>query len=283
MKWFLNNNLPLGVILVFIIALKNMSKLKAYKFYSVLFIYGLLTCPDVFAQAKIIIKLDDIGIKNNSCKASPVIDVLQKRKVKAALGVIANNLDSTALNVFSNYLKATDAKGNKLFEIWHHGLYHSNNNPPNNNREFDGTSFEFQQEHFNRADQLVLKYLDVQMHSFGAPYNASDANTNKVIAANPNYKVFMLTNMKEPEVNGVMNLNNRINMESATGVVNYDYFIDQYQKFKDKYPDYIVLQGHPMQWDAERIAEFNKILDYLVAQRCEFVLPYQYYLSAHKK
>ncbi|MES2276677.1 MAG: DUF2334 domain-containing protein [Bacteroidota bacterium] len=250
--------------------------------FSLLF-FMMITGYGLLAQPKIIIKLDDIGVKNNSCKASPVIDVLMKRKIKAGLGVIANNLDSTALNVFAKYLKATDAHGDKLIEIWHHGLFHTANNPPNNNREFEGTTFEFQLEHFNRADQLVLKYLGVQMHSFGAPYNASDANTNKVIAANPNYKVFMLNNIKEAELNRVANYNNRVNMESATGMVNYDYFVTQYEKLKDKYPDYMVLQGHAMQWDAAKIAEFNKILDFLIAQKCEFVLPYDYYLATHKK
>jgi peptidoglycan/xylan/chitin deacetylase (PgdA/CDA1 family) len=234
------------------------------------------------AQPKIMIKLDDIGITKNTCKASPVIDLLIKREIKFGLGVIANNLDSTALNVFAPFLKATDSHGDKLIEIWSHGLYHSNNNPPNNNPEFKGTSFEFQQEHFKKADQLVIKYLGVQMHSFGAPYNATDDNTNKVVAANPNYKVFMFSSNKQPEQDGVANYNNRVNMESATGVVNYDYFVGQYQQLKDKYPGYIVLQGHPNQWDAARIAEFNKILDYLIAQKCEFVQPYQYYLATHK-
>lgn len=243
---------------------------------------SLLAYP-ALSQPKIIIKLDDIGVKRNYCSASPVINVLLQRRIKAGLGVIAINLDSTALNVFAKYLKATDEHGDTLFEIWHHGLDHSNNNPPNNNPEFKGTSFEFQQEHFNRADELVRKYLGVQMHSFGSPNNASDDNTVKVMVANGNYKVFMLNNMKDPEVNGIANFNNRVNMESATGVVNCSYFIEQYQKLKSKYPDYMVLQGHANQWDAVRIAEFNKVLDYLITQKCEFVLPYEYYLSTHKK
>lgn len=252
--------------------------------YSRILVVGLLLLMyKAQAQPKIILKLDDIGVKNNVCKASPVIDLLLQRQIKAGLGVIAINLDSTALHVFAKYLNATDANGSKLFEIWHHGLYHSNNNPPNNNQEFKGTTFTFQQEHFERADDLVRKYLGVQMHSFGAPYNASDDNTNRVIAANSNYKVFMLNNMIEPEINGIANFNNRVNMESATGMVNSTYFIDQYQKLKSKYPDYMVLQGHPNQWDAAKIAEFSKVLDFLIEQKCTFVLPYEYYLSTHKK
>jgi len=256
------------------------------KYFVSLFIkssfFSLVLISTAFAQPKIMLKLDDIGVKNNQCKATPVIEILTSRKIKAGLGVIAANLDSTALNVFTPYLKATDAHGNKLIEIWHHGLTHTNNNPPNNNPEFKGTSLQFQQEHFNKADKLVLERLGVQMHSFGSPYNAADDNTNRVVAANPNYKVFMLSPNKDAETDGVANYNHRVMMEISTGMVNYDSFVADYQKLKGKYPDYMVLQGHPNQWDTDRITEFNKILDFLVAQKCEFVLPYDYYLATHK-
>jgi peptidoglycan/xylan/chitin deacetylase (PgdA/CDA1 family) len=254
---------------------------KAYNNASVLLLFCclLLACTSTRAQPKIIIKLDDLGSKNGVSTAAPVLDDLLNRKIKAALGVIANRLDKTAPQAYAKYLNATSNKGEKLFEIWHHGFDHSNNNPPNNNREFDGTSYDFQSDHFNRADQLVLKLLGVQMHTFGSPYNAIDSNTKKMIGKNPNYKVFLLSGGKSETVNGVLYMNNRVNMESATGKVNYDYFVTQYQKLKGKYPDYIVLQGHANQWDAARLAEFNKILDFLIAEKCEFVLPYDYYLS----
>jgi peptidoglycan/xylan/chitin deacetylase (PgdA/CDA1 family) len=193
-------------------------------------------------------KLDDLGSKNGVSTAAPVLDDLLSRKIKAALGVIANRLDKTAPQAYSKYLNATNNTEEKLFEIWHHGFDHSNNNPPNNNREFDGTSYDFQSDHFNRADQLVLKLLGVQMHTFGSPYNAIDSNTKKVIDKNPNYKVFLLSRGKSETVNGILYMNNRVNMESATGKVNYDYFVTQYKKLKGKYTNYMVLQGHANQW-----------------------------------
>lgn len=255
--------------------------LKKYCF--VLLAFAIMTAFNnrTLAQPRVIIKLDDIGVKDGNCKAQPVFDDLLKRKVKASLGVIANRLDKSAKPFFEKYLTATNDKGEKLFEIWHHGWDHSANNPPNNNREFDGTSYEFQLDHFNRADKYVKELLGVQMHSFGSPYNASDSTFNGVISQNKNYKVFMLNGMKTPETNNVANFNNRVNMEISTGNVNFDHFVGEYQKYKGKYPDYIVLQGHAMQWDASRLAEFDKILDYLIAQKCEFVLPYDYYQQTH--
>ena len=252
-----------------------------YPFVFLLFAMLLAMGFHANAQSKIILKLDDIGVKNGNSKAKPVFDDLLKRKIKVSCGVIAKNLDSTSPQFFAPYLSATNDKGEKLFEIWSHGWDHSNNNPPNNNKEFDGTSYGFQLEHFNHADAYVKQLLGVQMHTFGSPYNASDSTFNKVISQNKNYKVFMLNGMKTPETNGVANFNNRVNMESSTGNVNFDYFVTQYQKLKDKYPDYMVLQGHAQQWDAAKLAEFDKILDYLIAQKCEFVLPYDYYLQTH--
>ncbi len=116
------------------------------------------------------------------------------------------------------------------------------------------------------------------MHTFGAPYNASDSVTNKVLDEQGDYKVFLYGNQPGTSPRGVKNLDNRVEMEITTGQVNYDHFVADYQKYKNKYKDYMVQQGHPNMWDAAKLIEFNKILDYLIAQKCEFVLPYDYYL-----
>ncbi|MDP4292565.1 MAG: DUF2334 domain-containing protein, partial [Bacteroidota bacterium] len=150
----------------------------------------------VSAQTKVILKLDDLGCINHVCQASPVMNDLMNRKIKAAFGIIANRLDKTSTAYFEPFLKATNDKGQKLFEIWHHGLDHSSKNPPNDNREFEGTTFEFQTEHFQQADLLVQNYLGVQMHTFGAPYNATDSNTVKVISNHPAYKVLLFCGSK---------------------------------------------------------------------------------------
>jgi peptidoglycan/xylan/chitin deacetylase (PgdA/CDA1 family) len=233
----------------------------------------------LFAQPHIIIKLDDLGTKNGVCPAAPVLDILLKRKIKASIGVIALRLDSTALTTLKKYTDATNDNGEKLFEVWNHGYDHSNSNPPANNREFAGTGYGFQFTHFAFADERVKKLLGLQMHTFGSPYNATDSNTLKVVEKNKMYKVFLLNGGKSEFTNGVLFMNNRVNMESATGQVNYDFFVTQYQKLKIKYPDYMVLQGHPHLYDAAKQAEFNKIIDFLISQKCEFVLPYDYYLS----
>lgn len=230
----------------------------------------------VRAQAVIILKLDDLGSKNNLSNAAPVLDVIVSRKIKASIGVIAARLDSTAATAYKKYIRATDDKGDKLFEIWNHGYDHSNNNPPDKNAEFKGTGLAFQQEHFSKAHQRVKDLLGIEMHTFGAPFNSTDSVFNQVIGQHPTYKAVFFASVKPTGVKGLMALDNRVNMESATGVVNFDYFFTQYESFKNTYSDYMVLQGHPNQWDAARIAEFNKIADFLISKKHQFALPFEY-------
>ncbi len=242
-------------------------------------VFLVLSGTTIIAQPRVMLKLDDLGSRNGRSTAAPVIDILVQRKTKAGLGVIAAQLDSTAGIAYGKYLTATNDKGEKLFEIWNHGYNHSNNNPPANSMEFKGTGYDFQKDHLAKAQARVKQLLGTTMRTFGSPYNASDSVTNIVIKEQGDIKVFLFGSFKTDEVPGVKNYNNRVEMEITTGQVNYDHFVADYQKYKGRYKDNMVLQGHPNMWDAARIKEFNKILDFLIAQKCEFVLPYEYYLA----
>jgi peptidoglycan/xylan/chitin deacetylase (PgdA/CDA1 family) len=225
-----------------------------------------------FSAPKIILKLDDIGVKKGTLQCSPALDYLVHKKLKAGLGIIAARNDSTALAILIPYISATNSKGEKLIEIWHHGLDHSKT-------EFKDSTYEFQKAHFEQADKLIKKLLGIQMHTFGTPYNASDSTTNKVIAENPNYAVFLYSSKKPTRENGILYLDNRVNMENGTGKPEFDYFIENYGKAKAKYNDYMILQGHPNMWTPEKLEQFTKVIDFLISEGCEFVLPYDYYLS----
>jgi len=224
------------------------------------------------AQLKIFLKLDDFYGTNNSSSSTLALDYLVSKKIKASIGFIANRSDESALNVFSTYLNATNANGDKLFEVWHHGFDHIN-------PEFDATPYEYQKQHFEFGDQLITAYLRVQMHSFGAPFNHIDKTTNIVISENPNYKVTMFNNPAPAFATGILNLTNRVNMENGTGKPEYAYFLTNYNANKSIYKDYIVLQGHPKFWTSVQLNEFSQIIDFLIAEGCEFQLPYEYYLS----
>ena len=64
-------------------------------------------------------------------------------------------------------------------------------------------------------------------------------------------------------------------MEDGTGKVDYKYFLRNYKAGGAVEKPYIVLQGHPNQWDEQRIKEFVQIIEFLQKEGCEFVLPSQ--------
>ena len=240
---------------------------------SVFLISFLCLSFSAFAQHKVILKLDDIGVNKGVCVAKPVLEYLLQKNIKASYGVIANRLDSTALSTLAKYMYAKYTKGENLVEIWHHGYDHTNNNTSANLHEFKGTSYDFQKAHFNKADSLVKVRLGIQMHSFGSPFNAVDSTTLKVIADNPNYKMLMFfwdSLGKEPQLT---RLNNRVDLENGVGNPDYDYFVKDLAKHADYKKSFIVLQGHPNQWDEAKVSQFKKVIDYLIEQRFEFVLP----------
>jgi len=240
-----------------------------------LFLFGLIAFNNgVFSQTKIVLKLDDIAAnKTSGNKASRVMDYLLGLDIKASYGVIAKNLDDSAPGLLHKYIDAKNKKGEKMIEIWHHGYDHSNNNPPAKNMEYKGTSYVLQKANFNKADSLVKLYLGVQMQTFGAPFNAVDSNTLKVIAENKNYHILFYFPESPEREKQLTRLNTRINIENGTGNPNYDYFVSECEKNNAFKNSYLVLQGHPLQWDAKKFEEFKKIIAYLREKNCIFVLP----------
>ncbi len=229
--------------------------------------------PPVATTKKVIIlKLDDFGAVNTfNASSTEALDYLILKNKKAAIGVIASRLGAD-VSFYNKYISAKNTAGQNLFEIWNHGLTHDRGT---SDSEFDGTSYAYQKQHFQDADSIVFKRLGVLMHTFGAPFNQNDATTATVIGENENYKVCMYVN---PLPSSTFNLNNRVNIEFGTGVVNYNSFVTNYEANKASMK-YMVLQGHPYMWNASHVAQFKQVIDYLIADNCEFFLPYEYYLT----
>lgn len=234
-----------------------------------LLLLGSIVYTTSFAAPKIILKLDDFEAKNNSCLSIPTMDYLISMQIKASFGAIAGRFDATSTNLLSPYLSATNSNGEKLFDIWNHGLYHTTT-------EFT-SSYADQKNHFDSATMLIKRYLGVQMRSFGSPYNASDATTVQVISEDTNYKVIMFGDVTPDASTGIINLTHRVNMENGTGNPQYDYFVTNYNN--STYTDYMVLQGHPKYWGTAELDQFKQIVQFLISKGCQFVQPYEYYLS----
>ena len=217
-------------------------------------------------RLKIILKLDDLFVKEGVCSCLPTFQLLKRKQIKAGFGIIPNRCDSTISETLRAYLNAKNEKGEPLFEIWHHGWDHVR-------PEFKGTDYAYQKSHFERADKVVKELTGIQMRSFGTPFNASDSITNRVVSENTAYKVFMFSNVVPESENGIKYLGNRTNMEKGTGNPDFNYFIENYFTNKEKFSDYMILQAHPNNWTADKLNEFERILDFLLKENCEFIVP----------
>ena len=217
---------------------------------------------------KIVLKLDDLAVENNDVKCRETFMLLKKKQIKAGFGIIPARCDSSTKEILQPFLQAKNDKNEDLFEIWHHGLDHVR-------PEFEGTGYAYQRKHFQDADKWVAENLGIQMRSFGTPYNASDSITNRVISENSNYKVFMFSKVVPEDTKRLTYLGNRTNMENGTGNPEFDYFKENYYKNKEKFTNYMVLQGHPNMWTADKLEQVELILDFLISKNCEFVLPFE--------
>lgn len=227
-------------------------------------------------KLQIILKLDDISVKKNTCRFFPTLDYLKERKIKAGLGVIADRLDETTQPTLAPYLNAMADDGTLLFEVWHHGLDHKR-------PEFKDTDYSYQKTHFDEAHNIVKDKTGIEMKTFGTPYNNSDTITNRVFFESGGYKVFLFPSITPKNKKGALFLKNRVNMEKATGEPDFDFFVENYNKNKSKFKDYMIIQGHPNNWDTKKIETLGKIIDYLKTENVEFTTPYEYYLSQTKK
>lgn len=225
---------------------------------------------------KIILKLDDYKVQRGSCRGIEVLTYLKEKNVKASFGVIASYCDQTSKAVFNDLLNARNQRGEKLFEVWNHGYDHIK-------PEFKETAFEYQKQHFLKADSLICSNLGLQPTTFGAPYNANDSNTLKVLALIPRYKTLFFSQVAPPSGSGVLNLTNRVNLEIKTGVPDSAAFVTAYLASKEKLSGYIVLQAHPPHFTPDAFVQFQKVIEFLLREGCEFVLPDDYYRSLNRK
>lgn len=106
--------------------------------------------------------------------------------------------------------------------------------------------------------------------TFGAPFNATDANTVKILEEDTEIQVWLYGDVKNPAGKTVLT-RSAVNLESPTLVPNDAAFLEAYAKGRGA--EYFVQQGHPPNRSVDRWREFVKSVDFLITLRAEFVLP----------
>lgn len=215
----------------------------------------------------IILRLDDLRSKTTGA-FEWVLNTALEKDVKVGFGVIGDALEDSACNQrFIDFIKYTDSLG---MEIWHHGYIHTNT-------EYKGSSYEKQLANFTRTYELMEQKCGISMHTFGPPYNVADNTAIKMITDNfPGINVFMGVTDSD-NIASQTKLNNRIIIESATGIIDYDKFKTSYESAVARNYKCSVILGHPALWNETSRQYFLDIIDFLKEQDCVFMTPYEYY------
>lgn len=251
---------------------------KLYSLAGAFVIFFLLT-TEISAQCSgtyIILKMDDLKVyKNGTFKPQwqQFVDILKEKNIKGSVGIINETL-STASVSYLNWIKQLDTLG--IVEFWHHGLDHKRNNlEPPNPGEFSGTNYTYQSDHFNQSMQLAKEKLGIVYHTFGAPYNKTDDTFIKVLNEHDNVIKVWLYGDPDADTDVLVLQRYNMHLEKRVGEPDMEAFMAGYERNRDK--PYLVLQGHPGNWDASDFKEFNRIIDFLIKEGVKFVTPLEYY------
>ncbi len=198
--------------------------------------------------------------------------VVTTRKIKTSIGVLGrfldpayNNLASYAQNMA--YMSALHATGR--VEFWNKGYDHQSGTGW---YEFMNTTYEFQKSHMSLTENLARTVLGFPMTAFGAPANQYDATTVTVANESPDLRVWLFG--PTTGFNGVTLSRGGGEIESSWGSPSYSRFTSIYSA----QPNVVVLQHHPyVQTFRDNFAQFEQVLDHLVAQKVTFILPTEYY------
>lgn len=229
----------------------------------------------------VILKLDDLWYEDGLVHPGwlQVMDFLHKEGVVGTIGIVGNSIEKGNPDYF-DWIKERAEEG---VEFWNHGYCHCK--PvveEEERREFRGTDIAFQQEQLTKTQRLAKEKLGLTLRSFGAPYNATDEATAKVLDNIPDLKVWMYKETSAPTEKFQLKRIKEVNIEYPVHVPDFQKFKEGYEKNADE--ELLTIQGHPRSWvkEAERFEAFKQIVLFLKSKKARFITPYKYYLLHNK-
>jgi len=226
----------------------------------------------------IILKLDDLKGDRNPRNPIPwrwkrVADLLESRKLHASMGIIGKDMGNDD-RAFFTWVRATHQRG--FIEFWNHGYTHGKEDYQGKKVAEFQMPYEKQKGYFQKTQRLAKEKLGFPFVAFGAPFNAIDATTARVLQENSDLKIWLFGNVRlarEGRFSKTV-LERRANLEHPTLKPNFAKFKEQFARNRTR--QYLVLQGHPGCWDDARFKEFERIVTYLQEQKCTFMTPSGY-------
>jgi peptidoglycan/xylan/chitin deacetylase (PgdA/CDA1 family) len=226
------------------------------------------------APAYILIKIDDLRNVNGKVhpKWQKVVNFLKERKIKGGVGIICNSLEGDNPE-YVRWIKEQQASG--YIEFWNHGYDHKEWTEDGKKlQEFLGTSYEFQKDHLAKCHKLAKEKLGFDLPAFGSPFNSGDENTVKAMQDDPDTKVWLYGNGKNPAGKLVLDRVGAVNIENPIFKPSLDKFVEGYNKYPNR--KFFLIQGHPANWDDSGFEQFVKIVDFLTKEGAIFTTPSEY-------
>lgn len=222
------------------------------------------------APPKIVLKFDDLGPRNGTVhdRWIKVAEWAKQKGIIVTMGIIAKGLQDDC-PAFCQWVKERHAEGK--IEFWNHGWDHAQWKDAEGKevREFSGSGYEHQKKHLTETQAIAREKLGFAFASFGAGFNATDADTARVLAEDPDTKVWIYGDPITASGKTVLQRCYDVSVESPTLIPNYADFLEGYAH--NRGAEYFVLQGHPVGWNSERWDQCNKIVDFLATQNAAFV------------
>ncbi len=226
----------------------------------------------------VVLKLDDLKERQGTVhpRWRRVVDFAHERGIKVDLGVVCDSLEGDKPAYFQ-WIKDQRATGRVGF--WFHGWDHAEWREDGKRVfEFAGSTYAHQKKHFEDSQRLAREKLGFPFVAFGAPYNATDDTTIRVLGEDDDIRVWMYGPAGADAGKIVLGRAYSVNIEQPTFVANHAEFIEGYAH--NRGAGYFVLQGHPMQWNDERYDNFVRIVDFLIAQGADFVFAEEFATNA---
>lgn len=234
-----------------------------------------LGCLCLSAAPQIIIKADDLGHLSATIEPrwQQFVDYIVDNDMKAAIGIVTDSLESAGTD-YTNWIRALHDSG--TIEFWNHGYDHSRDPAEIPTWwEFKNKDYAWQKFHFQQGMILAEEKTGIIFRTFGSPYNQNDLTTVQVLEEDPNLRIWLFPQSTSGSSKLIMPRISAVNIEQATGVVEYAPFAANYPAYSGE--DVLVLQCHPSQWDDTSWVEFIQIVDYLKADGATFTTPTDYY------
>ncbi len=236
----------------------------------------------------IVLKLDDLFVKGN--QPTPrwlrVVEYIDSKQINATMGMLTKGI-ADASPEYCQWVKDHLAKGN--WEIWFHGWDHQTYTGPDGKKhnEFEGRSYDQQMKRLADSQRLAYEKFGFHFTSFGPPGGvgtpSQDATTHKVMIDDPYITTWIYPTAidelgKQTNQQGDIVILDRVwgvGIESTVGAADFEAFVRGYIRNVQK-RDYFTLQGHPQMWNDHRFEQFTKIVEFLIDQGANFVLPSAY-------